>query len=159
MAFLPEDGSGVTGANSLTTVAHADQYHALRGNAAWASLGQPEKEQRLVVATDYVVDVFGGALAGVVATTTQGLPFPRLGSMFVPDKVQDAVAELALVSKTTPLLVNVGRGKKKVKVGSLEVEYDGESGVQTKFTSAVLKLAPFLAGYGQSSVMAKLVRC
>lgn len=158
MAFLAEDGSGVPGANSLTSVEKADEYHALRGNTAWASMSEELRKQKLVVATDYVVDVFGGALAGKPATLTQGLPFPRLGSMFVPEKVQDAVAELALISKTTPLLKVISRGKKKVKVGPLEVEYDGTSETQAKFPVAVLKIAPFLVGYGQSSVMAKLVR-
>lgn len=159
MAFLAENGSGLPEANSLTSLEHADEYHEDRGNVAWAAMAESEREQRLILATDYVVDVFGPALAGKPATTVQGLPFPRLGSMFVPHKVQDAVAELALISKTSSLLGVAKRGKKSVQVGPLKVEYDPvESESRVKFPSAVLKLAPFLATFGAGAFQAKLVR-
>lgn len=160
MAFQAEDGSGLPGANSLASIEHADEYHELRGNVAWAAMPETERKQHLILATDYVVDVFGPALAGKAATTTQGLPFPRLGSMFVPHKVQDAVAELALISKTSPLLGAAKRGKKSVQVGPLKVEYDPaeESESRVKFPSAVLKMVPFLVSFGAGGFQAKLVR-
>lgn len=160
MAFEAEDGSGKSNANSLTSVEYADEYHGDRPTgAAWGAMQVAEKQMRLVAATDYVVDIVGDAWAVKPASLTQSLPFPWLGSMFVPNKVQDAVAELALMSKSTPLLTVVKRGKKSVKLGPLQVQYDGESAVQAKFPSAIMKLAPFIAGYGQSPVNAKLVRC
>lgn len=161
MAFTVEDGTGVVGANSLASVAFADAYHADRlTGTAWTAVGDAAAKQKLLVAaTDYVVDLYAGALAGKLALVTQALPFPRYGFSIVPVGVKAAVVELALVSNTTPLLVNVGRGKKKVKVGPLEVEYDGNSAVQTFFVAASLKMAPYLTGYGVSRVMVPLVRC
>jgi hypothetical protein len=39
VAFVLEDGSGVTDANAYCSLDFADAYHAERGNAAWAAIG------------------------------------------------------------------------------------------------------------------------
>lgn len=161
MAFVVEDGTGYSNANSLASVEFADNYHAERGNVQWAALELARKQQLLILATDYASGVYSSAFAGVPAKTGQALPFPRIVSfknVGNPVGVQQAISELALVAHTTPLTPNVSRGKKRVKIGPLEVEYDGNAPTQTFFVSASLKLAPFLkAGAGNGRV-ARLIR-
>lgn len=160
MAFVAEDGTGLPNANSLTSVAFADAYHAERGNAAWAAINNTRKQQLLIIATDYVVGIYGMAFIGARAVTGQALPFPRIVNYVNvgnPDGVQQAIAELALVANTASLSPNISRGKKRVKIGPLEVEYDGNSPSQTRFVSASLKLAPFLKATASGN-MARLQR-
>lgn len=160
MPFVPEDGTGLANANSLTTVEFADTYHAERGNDAWGPLTVPVKQQLLIKATDYVAGKYAMVFAGTKAFAGQALPFPRIigyDNVGNPVGVQQAVAELALVANTASLSPNISRGKKRVKVGPIEVEYDGNSPSQTQFVTAVLKLAPWLkaASHGH---MARLIR-
>lgn len=161
MALIVEDGSGVTGAESLASVAFADAYHAARGNAAWAAVASEEvKEQLLRKATDYIVNMYAGSWSGVEVVAGQAMPFPRYvasSNIGVPLSVKQATAELALIAKTTPLMPNITRGKKRVKVGPLEVEYDGNAATSTRFVAASLRLAPFLSGMA-TGAMVKLVR-
>lgn len=160
MALIVEDGSGVADAESLASVAFADDYHAKRGNAAWGPLLEEVKEQLLRKATDYATSTYYGAWNGSQISATQSLPFPRkvagvnIGN---PLAIQKAIAELALIARTTPLQPNVTRGKKRVKIGPMEVEYDGNSSVATKFVSASNLFAAFLTGFA-SGAMVKLVR-
>ena len=146
--FIAEDGTGLIDANSLISVEFADSYHADRGNTQWAGLSLERKQQLLIRATDYIVNIYTGHLLGDVLFVTQALPFPRLinfTSVGIPTAVRKAVAELALVANTIDLIPNqVKRGKKRVKIGPLEVEYDGNSPVAPKFVTASLMLQPWL---------------
>jgi hypothetical protein len=159
MAFIPEDGTGVVDANSLASVEFADSYHADRGNAAWAALDLDRKQQNLVKATDYVVAIFAAVWNGALIATDQAMPFPRMVNYVnigLPLGIQQAVAELALIADTTPLLPTISRGKKRVKIGPLEVEYDGNAATQQQFIAATFRIASFLRQV--SGAMAKLVR-
>lgn len=159
MAFTFEDGSGVADANSLASVEFADAYHAERGNVAWAALELATKQQNLVKATDYFVGMYGQALYGALVLATQALPFPRIvnyANVGVPIGIKQAIVELALISATTPLMPTIKRGKKRVKVGPIEVEYDGSGPMQDIFVAASLRLAPFLRNI--SGAMVRLVR-
>lgn len=162
MALIVEDGTGVDGAESLASVAFADEYHAARGNTAWTDIAQNEtKEQLLRKATDYAVNMYAGSWAGVTVSPTQSLPFPRIvngTNIGLPISIQQAIAELALSAKTSPLSPNISRGKKRVKVGPIEVEYDGNSASATIFVAASMRFAPFLSGFSSNSAMARLVR-
>lgn len=161
MALIVEDGTGVANAESLASVAFADTYHANRGNIVWADIADvATKEQLLRKATDYAVAKYAGLWAGVPVSEAQFLPFPRTvngTNIGLPVSIQQAIAELALSAKTSPLMPNIVRGKKKVKVGPIEVEYDGNSAVATTFVAASLRFAPFLSGVA-SGAMVKLVR-
>lgn len=161
MALIVEDGTGVEGAESLASVEFADAYHAARGNAAWAAIASTEiKEQLLRKATDYAVGVYYGSWLGSQVSSAQALPFPRYvngSNVGVPLSIQQAIAELALIAKTTSLMPNVTRGKKRVKVGPIEVEYDGASPASTKFVAASLRFSPWLSGM-VNGAMVKLVR-
>ena len=132
---------------SPISVAGADAYHAARGNAAWAAIADEEtKEQLLRKATDYMIATYNEAWSSTVQTMIQ-----------VPLLMAQAAAELALIAKTTPLLTNITRGKKRVKVGPLEVEYDGNGSMQTQFVFASRKLSSLLAQ--TSGAMVRLKRC
>lgn len=159
MAFIAEDGTGIAGANSLASVEFADVYHAERGNVAWAALDLSAKQQNLVKATDYAVGKYGAVFNGCLVISNQALPFPRYingVNILLPVGIQQAIAELALISATTNLMPTLGRSKKSVQVGPIKVEYDEDSSQEKQFISASLKLCPFLRGI--SGAMVKLVR-
>lgn len=108
MAFIVEDGTNVADANSLTTVAFVDAYFADRGEASWAPATTTAKQQALVKATDYFQGRFASALRGARQFEDQELAFPRTGVVTtdgeeiaestVPDAIQKAIAEYALVA-------------------------------------------------------------
>ena len=159
MALIVEDGTGIADAESLASVEFFKDYHAKRGNAVAATLTDEVIEQLLRKATDYAVALYATQWGSEPAVVGQALPFPRVAwGLTVPLPVQQAIAELALIARTTPLMPNVTRGKKKVKVGPLEVEYDGNASTSTNFVAASLRFAPFLYLVATASPFAKLVR-
>lgn len=117
MAFTVEDGTGVPGANSLTTVAFAVAYFADRGIEQFDDCESEAQEQALVRATDHLEQF---DYQGSRTHTDQELSWPRrfveepdvcefLDEFSVPDKVQRACAELALAAFTIDLDPNVTR--------------------------------------------------
>lgn len=158
MALIVEDGTGIADAESLTTVVFFRDYHAKRGNATAAALTDEVVEQLLRKATDYAVAVYAGSWGSVEVFAGQALPFPRQQwGLAVPVGIQQAITELALIARTTPLMPNITRGKKSVKVGPIAVEYDGNAATSTKFVAASLRFAIFLSSLA-SGPFAKLVR-
>lgn len=116
MAFVAEDGTGLSNANSLTSVAYADAYFLDRGVLAWQG-PTTVKEQALVRATDYLSEPGRYRWKGLKKVETQALPWPRTGIFVgpecapvdedsVPDEVQKSACELALVSLTDDLEPN-----------------------------------------------------
>ncbi len=165
--LIVEDGTGKPDAESFASVAFADTYHANLGNDLWAGKTTPRKEILLRRATNYIQGIFATSFVGSAYSELQALAFPRVSyeyayrnlfSLGVPRNVAEATAELALIADTTELLPNITRGKKRVKVGSLEVEYDGNGPTGTKFVAATLKLVPFLRATAIGSNQARLVR-
>ncbi len=165
--LIVEDGTGLATAESFASVAFADTYHAKLGNDLWAAILPARKEILMRRATNYIQGIFATSFVGFAYSELQALAFPRVSyevayrnlfSLAVPRNVAEATAELALIADTTELLPNITRGKKRVKVGSLEVEYDGNGPTGTKFVAATLKLVPFLRSTALSSSQARLVR-
>ena len=72
--MIVENGTGVIGANSYSTVVFADDYFSLRGITEWDSL--TNKEALLVQATDYIENVYSQNWNGLPLTDTQGLSMP-----------------------------------------------------------------------------------
>lgn len=70
-----EDGTGKTDADSFCDLAYANTYLAAR-NSAWAGKTDTEKETALVVATEYINDLF--QWKGTRSTADQSLSFPRI---------------------------------------------------------------------------------
>lgn len=107
MAFTLEDGTGVTGANALISVAFFREYHTDRGRTGVDASTIPDATaQALIIrATDFLVKRWGEAFKGCRTVETQGLPFPRedmvidnidIASDSVPLGIQQAIAEYAL---------------------------------------------------------------
>lgn len=160
--FIVEDGTGKPDANSYQTVEGHKAYCSDRGIAV------PDDatiEKNLIKATDYLVATYRGAWLGDRTSATQSTDWPRSGfnlplefdGLTVPREVKEAASELAIIVETTPLMPNVtSRTKKRVKVGPIDIEYDGDGAIQPMFVAASLKLVPFLSSF--SSAMVKLTR-
>ena len=127
MAFTPEDGTGLAGANSYTDIEFADEFHDLRGNAAWTGATGPQKEAALVKATDYIDQKY--EFLGQPAHETQALAWPRIVDRIdhgVPAKIKQATAQLALEALSAELNPNspaAGQVKRVRIEGAVEKEF------------------------------------
>ena len=180
--LIVETGLGIAGAESYVSVADADTYFANRNNTVWAALDVAHKESALRLATDFMVDTFRQYWKGYRNVPSQALDWPRYGVVIedniniiyyntrylqtqyvlnniVPNEVKQSTCEFALVASTGQLNPNMSRGKKHVKIGTLEVEYDGNANIQVKLNVAVARLSVYLQGNGiTSGNMARLAR-
>lgn len=100
MNFIVEDGSNVPNANAYTTVEFADAYFDDRGIVAWDNLTTLEKQQRIVVATQYIDTRWYGQFKGDEFYENQALQFPR---DFWTTKVTDPVTEEVTVVPIMPI--------------------------------------------------------
>lgn len=136
MAFVVEDGNGLSDANSYVDLAFADDYFLTRAISAWTG-ADAVKQAALIRATDYIDTVFGTKFKGTVAFSTgdptvdQALAFPRdmrvpyVGSydtfmssavglysgpldkpVVIPTALKKATCEYALRALTAALLVD-----------------------------------------------------
>lgn len=87
MAFVVEDGTGLTTANSYATVAYADDYFATRMSPNWpappAEGDDPNtnlKQACLVSATDFIDFYWRSQFKGIKCTYAQRLAWPRIGA-------------------------------------------------------------------------------
>lgn len=162
MALTPEDGTGLSSADSYASVTQADEYHAARGNAAWAALAESDKESALRRSTDYMVQEYRARWAGVRATGVQALDWPRSGVIVdgfevvgVPVEVVRACCELALKASTAALSADAGRTVIREKVDVIEVEYSEFGPTGTQYTAVNAMLRPF---FGVGGLNRSLVR-
>lgn len=142
IAVIVEDGSIVANANSYGSVADADAYHTDRGNADWAALSPDEKAIRMIRATDYIDQRFGGRFIGLIINDEQMLAWPRLDTGtaafdynfetelgVIPRKLKYACFEYALRAETAlapdPVVTDTGVTTVTIKdkVGPIETEY------------------------------------
>lgn len=156
LVLIPEDGSGMSNANSLISYANAVIYyervpptwaHAVKWNAAV----QATRELYLVKASDLIKD--GYSFPGTRKVTTQRLPFPRYGIWIdkieisaesVPEGIQFATAELAgwlMVSDRTADPGSAGLSRLKVDV--IELNFDKNDRADVFPDSVIKMLAPF----------------
>lgn len=105
MAFVLEDGTGLSNSNALIDVAFADTYFGDRGIVAWTGDDATVKQPAIVRATDYICKRF--KFLGDKYLETQALEFPRVyddaDDPQMPVKMQQAVAEYALRALTGEL--------------------------------------------------------
>lgn len=126
--------------DSYVTVAEADAYNAIRpSKSTWAALSEPEKEQRLVAASDYLDSQY--IFNGKKTDPNQPREFPRNGATEIPTAIKKAVFELALQDSLTS---NVGAEVKREKVDVLEVEYFQSDNGSLRFSYIDGLLRPFL---------------
>lgn len=134
MAFTVEDGTIVSGANSYITVTFADDYHADRGESAWANANQTAKEQAIIKATDYLDSHY--IFKSNPVSDSQFLKFPRteFGTDVIPLPIKQATAIYSLFALNNDLYDtdkveitgNVKKTRSKQKVGEIEVETENE---------------------------------
>jgi len=107
MALIVEDGTGKTNAVSYLSITDADAYHtAHSASVSWSGATEANKEKGLRLATQYVDARYDGLWRGTKNTSTQSLAWPRswavdsegydILSTVVPQRLKDAIAELAL---------------------------------------------------------------
>jgi len=176
--LVVEDGSVVPGANAYLSLADADAYHALRGNAAWDALDDDTKEAALIKATDYMIQMYRPRWKGSRMDQNQVLDWPRgyvylqpfiKGALFpfgtfpfmvpndvVPDLVKNACAELALRVSAFDLLPDLTQGVERETIGPITVQYDKYSPQRRRYSAVDAMLAEFLSPGGDVST--RLVR-
>ena len=160
--FTVEDGTGLTAANSIISVADADQIMENYDNpAAWTAASQAEKENALRQATRYLNYMY--VWAGYKTVTTQGCQWPRypvydedetlIDSDVIPQRVKEACAYLALQSVNGDVLMpdnqNEGTVKKtKDVIGPIteEREYLYGEDPDKQYTTVEMLIEPFVLG-------------
>lgn len=138
MALTVEDGTGLSNADSLVSLADATSYHAALGNTSWASVSytDDQREQALRRASQFLRDSF--AWQGYpVNGREQAMAWPRtavsdadgysVDNDSVPQEIKDATCIAALAELVTPgtMYPEVAQsGKVKMeKIGPITVEY------------------------------------
>lgn len=77
MEFIVEDGTNVEGANAYAALAYADAYFENRGITGWGEMTQEARQQRIIVATQYIDARWFGQFKGDKVYADQTLEFPR----------------------------------------------------------------------------------
>jgi len=136
VALIVEDGTNVSGADALASLAFVDTYHSSMGNTAWTGDDTIVKEPAIRRATAFLSNSYNWK-GNRVNGRDQALAWPRagvvdqdgygIGSNEIPTELQNAVAEIALRELVTPGTMNPDFTQsamvKREKVASLEVEY------------------------------------
>ena len=146
MNFIVEDGTNVPNANAYVTVEFADSYFEDRGMTAWGALTTLEKQQRIVIATQYIDTRWYGQFKGQPFYDDQSLQFPRdfwtriaidpetdaeIETPFMPVPLLQACCEYAFAvnSETMSLAGNFETSetggsikRKKEQVGTLQTD-------------------------------------
>jgi hypothetical protein len=157
VAFIVEDGSGLTEANSYVSVAWADSYFASSMDRDdWDFLDLEDKQAALIQATSIIDDFW--EFNGVVLRYTQALQLPRYGmpdrsgrslirSNEIPMAARQATAELALFlrrqrdSGVTEVASASDGDVSKVEIGPIAVTMaasSSSSGSSSSVTTAPL---------------------
>ena len=178
MALVIETGAGVPGADSYVDLAYALAYHAARNNAAWASATDSVREAALRNATQYIDGKYNSRWKGVRINALQARQWPRLGVVLdtvrgssslydagfthgllpsdtVPDRVKQAVCELALRALAAALAPDLPRGGliKNKTVDVLSTTYMDSAPGHTVYQFIDMLLADFLNSRNQCSLV------
>jgi len=150
VALTVEDGSIVADANSYASLAFVDDYHEARGNSGWTGT-DAVKEAAIIRATELLDASF--AWRGEIVSNAQALRWPRscvtdrdgreIAADEVPTQIQKALAELSLLCLAGALIGGSAGSSatatgaiKRVKAGSVEVEYQAGQMVPAPFGSS-----------------------
>ena len=136
MPFVVEDGSIISGANSYVSVADCEAYWNARNVSDFASLDSSAKEASIIAGTQFIDT--GYRFRGDLLSSTQDLQWPRSpytaqsGKYIssIPQALKDAVCEMAYeYAQNGVFRPSQSRGNeiKKVKAGSVEVEYNADA--------------------------------
>lgn len=148
------------GTNSYIDAAQADAYFADRLRAdAWTNATPDQKDDALVTAAAFIDRQ---AFKGAITSETQALAWPRAGvhdqegravnQSTVPQAVKDAQAEMALALLKEDLTEDDGsKGVRRLRAGSVEVEYAGAAPARKLPDIVRAILVPFLTDAGEGS--------
>lgn len=160
--FILEDGTGVTGANALISVAELNTYMSDRGLDIYANIDSEKQAAIIVASQDYIDTYF--KFRGTSLTTTQGMQIPTNEVGLFSD-IKRACAMAAVLHLTQRLFVNPTDVTQRViieeesKVGSLSdktvYQEDGAS-YTTKYPTA--SIDRILGKYSIGSGLGGLVR-
>lgn len=79
MDLVPEDGTGVAGANTWVTADFADDYHSSFGNIEWVTADADKRKALLLRAvSSIIVPRYSGKWRGEIYREGQELPWPRV---------------------------------------------------------------------------------
>ena len=149
MAIIVEDGTGLPTANSFISLVDANTYHSDRGNTAWASASEANRNAAIYYATDYINSSF--QWRGSIVEDDQALNLPTEGGYDdqgreiegLPAQVPKATAELALVHLTEKLNATLGpRVVEQAVDGAVSRRFSdrsGNEGVKYPFLAVMLK--------------------
>lgn len=161
MALVTEDGTGLSNAESLCSVAVADARHTALGNTAWTG-ADAVKEAALRRATQYMMQRYRTQWKGTRLLRAQALDWPRYGVIrdgiydvdtnIVPDEVANACADLALRALSDDLAPDQARVAIREKVGPLETEYSPFASQSVAYVAIDRALRPFLRGGGMATL-------
>jgi hypothetical protein len=164
MTLIVEGGTGLANSESYASVSDFKTYHANIGNDV-TLIADTTIEQLLRRATQYMVAVYRSRWQGRRTLSTQALDFPRYDvvvegysvlSNIVPLEVKNACCELALKANSATLLDDKTQTVIREKVDVIEVEYDKNSPVQTRYSQIDNLLSVFLLS--SNSFEAKTIR-
>ncbi len=143
--MIVEDGTGVTSANSYVLEDEFDEYCDARGTTPATG----DAEAALVRATQFIDTTYRTRFSGTkVNGRDQALQWPRTGATDddaeeieddeIPQEIKDAVCEAALRELEEPgsMQPDLERGGdiRRLKAGSVEIEYGGAASAETTFT-------------------------
>lgn len=164
MAFVVEDGTGLSTATSYVSEDQADAYFEDRANEDWDTT-TGDKEGALVRATQALDAIYRSAYPGTRALgREQALEWPRIDAVDaagwtvddqeIPIEVIEATCELALREVLAPgsVLPDLERGGaiKAIKAGSVAIEYADAAGGTTTLQLIDGILGPLIGGSAQS---------
>lgn len=165
MAFVVEDGSGLSTATSWISVADADTYATEVGLTAWTG-SNSVKQTALIKAQRYITQLYRGSWKGVRSNETQALDWPRYGvydvdgfliaSTTIPQALKEAQVELAVRALTADLVsdvaaadVAIGSESKSIAGISKSVTYIGGKATQASYPVVDMLLAPLIYSSGE----------
>jgi hypothetical protein len=155
--LVPEDGTGVSNANTYITLAEYATYIDERGLTD--STTDDARTGRIIQAKDWL-ESQDKSYQGNKNVEDQALVWPRwgvyiysysLGNNEIPQQLKDAQAQLVFDSASTSIYnVNDGQAITKEKVDVLEVEYsdNGVTNVQPIFAKVNALLKPLFKTIG-----------
>jgi hypothetical protein len=176
MAIIIEDGTAIANANSYVSVAVADAYFADRNNQDWANLDSTDqKTPYLILACDFLEQMFRMRWLGFRRTLTQGLCWPRswaarpdanggygpfpfyYGFNTIPQEVITAQLLLAVKLVNGDLAPDISREDmaNSVGVGPIKIDYNANKPSFTIFRNVEMLLGPLLIN---NNAQAQVVR-
>lgn len=147
MAFVVQDLTGLSTANSMASVAEFDAYCLDRGIDTTGFANDTAKEVALVKGCDYLKTVYYESWSGELLVETQSTPFPRVVDTVTifPTDIKYANIELALKANGGDLLSDVGQRVISEQVSSIKVTYSEYSDEQTNYTAVYSLVKPYLS--------------